>query len=71
MEFKLVGVDEETGEPIVIKAMTPAEILERQELNVKNTATAARQRVLEHLRKTNGADLNDNRVIFSAGHDPV
>lgn len=54
MEFKLVGVNEETGEPIVIKAMTPAEIKERNDLNIKNTATAARQRVLAHLSKTNG-----------------
>lgn len=54
MEYKCVYVDPETGEPLIMKAMTEEEIKERTELNIKNTATAARQRVLDYHRKHNG-----------------
>lgn len=54
MEYKCVYVDPETGEPTIVKVMTKAEIEERLDLNIKNTATAGRQRVLEQLSKQNG-----------------
>jgi hypothetical protein len=58
MKYECVWVDPETGEPLIIMAMTEEEIKERQDLNVKNTATAARERVLEHLRTTNGHSVH-------------
>jgi hypothetical protein len=46
--------DVESHEELPILVMDANEILERTNLNVANTASSLRRRVLEHLAKSNG-----------------
>jgi hypothetical protein len=50
---RIVGEDED-GEPITRRVMTADEIRERLDLNIANTASALRRRVLEALAEKNG-----------------
>lgn len=52
--IKYYEKDEETGEMIPVRYMTPAEVEERDSLNIANTASALRARVVAELAKENG-----------------
>ena len=58
MSNDLVKDHDENGP---IRYMTPAEMLERAELNVKNTTESLRKKVLQELAKSNGHSNTQQR----------
>jgi hypothetical protein len=58
------AVDEETGEEriIPVRYMNAAEIKEREDMYIANTASALRRKVLDHLAGTNGSNGGNGTI---------
>jgi len=61
--YETVNVLDENGKPtgeqlhnVPVRYMSPAEIKEREALNIANTASALRARVVAELAKSNGSN---------------